>query len=507
MFITNLKIFDKKIFIFLVFFTFNLIYILFFTPNDSIIFYDIDSRRNIDEIIQILQPTNFYDFVYDAAFGGIYTYGRIFHASYSLLVLITKPLLINIFTIPQLVMILNFNFLLCSTLMLYTFYKNKIFGFSMLCVFLTFQFSSILTSETTSFEIFIASFCFYLLNKKNISKENQKRIVFLVFGILAGIKFPNIIFYVFSIAFLSNNSIKKIFYSLIFFIIGLVIAQPMILTPKGIKYYYENIFHHLVNYKESTVNRIDWFNLVTQEYGGYFYILFLVFGVAVFYLNKDKFSTFFLIFYFSSIAQLILQTFSSGVIRAHHIKLPIFFLFFLTGMIVEIKIKNFLNLFIIINVVFFLTSSFDIYQSTEKFNYVNLKTFKISSEYEKFEEVKQMRMAESVVIDLSNRLDIKSIWWDQNTKYYPYPEFHWTSTENKEDSKYFIREMWGDQYKFIQDNCIDNGGILVFINDEIFIDKELEELEFNFYKKIQKGVNNQYYFIYYKHEEGLPLNC
>jgi hypothetical protein len=129
MFITNLNIFDKKFFIFLVFFTFNFIYILFFTPNDSIIFYDIDSRRNIDEIIQILQPTNFYDFVYDVAFGGIYTYGRIFHASYSLLVLITKPLLINIFTIPQIVMILNFNFLLCSTLMLYTYYKNKIFGF------------------------------------------------------------------------------------------------------------------------------------------------------------------------------------------------------------------------------------------------------------------------------------------------------------------------------------------------------------------------------------------
>ena len=42
---------------------------IFFTPPKNIIF-DIDSRLNMDEIIQIIQPSSLTDFIYDLSFGG-----------------------------------------------------------------------------------------------------------------------------------------------------------------------------------------------------------------------------------------------------------------------------------------------------------------------------------------------------------------------------------------------------------------------------------------------------
>ena len=59
------------------------IIVLFFLHHLKYYFFDIDSRLNMDEIIQIIQPSSLTDFIYDLSFGGFWVYGRIFYSIYA----------------------------------------------------------------------------------------------------------------------------------------------------------------------------------------------------------------------------------------------------------------------------------------------------------------------------------------------------------------------------------------------------------------------------------------
>ena len=67
----NRKILKKEvIYEFLIFIFFNIFYFALFTPPSDIIFLGIDTRMMSDEIIQILKPSSFLDFIYDVFYGG-----------------------------------------------------------------------------------------------------------------------------------------------------------------------------------------------------------------------------------------------------------------------------------------------------------------------------------------------------------------------------------------------------------------------------------------------------
>ena len=79
------KIKFKNFYIYLsIFITFNSFLLIFFTPPSNIIFYDMDSRIMMDEIIQILNPSSVYDFIYDTAYGGRIIYGRFVYNFYAI---------------------------------------------------------------------------------------------------------------------------------------------------------------------------------------------------------------------------------------------------------------------------------------------------------------------------------------------------------------------------------------------------------------------------------------
>lgn len=499
----------KKFFQYLtIFISLNILYLIFLTPNDSIIFYDIDSRRNIDEIIQILKPSNIYDFIYDASFGGVYTYGRIFHAIYALGTFVLIPVLISFLTIPQIIMLLNFNFLLLGLIFFcYKFISNIYFSFSLILLFLTYQISSVFTSETTSLEIFLFTSCLIILDESNLNKS--KLIFFFTVGIITGIKFTNIIYFLLGMIFFKCTKWKNIINNSLSFLLGIFIAQPMVITPKGFIYFYENIYHHIFNYFEGKVTILNWFRLVLDNYGGFYNLTLIFIGICILSLKKVNLNSFFKIYFFGSFLQIMSFFFSDGVIRAHHIKLPIFFLFLITAYIIEKTSKQYIKIILLCNLLFFVFNVNNVVVNSNLINFYNFHTLKISSIYEKDLSIIRMREVENEIIKLSKEYHIKTIWWDQAANYfYPYSKFHWTSTENAETVDYFIKEMWGSQNKFLADNCAEFGGILVFIDKKIYIENELKSLQFNLYNYIDTGKGNgDFYFIYYKNETGLPLNC
>ena len=61
---------------FLIFVIFHMLFIYLYTPANNIIFWDIDSRSNIDEIAQIVKPSSLYDFIFDSAYGAYVNYGK-----------------------------------------------------------------------------------------------------------------------------------------------------------------------------------------------------------------------------------------------------------------------------------------------------------------------------------------------------------------------------------------------------------------------------------------------
>ena len=81
---------------------------IFFTPHKNIIFFDMDSRLNMDEIIQIIQPSSLTDFIYDLSFGGFWVYGRIFYSIYAVFLKLLSFLLFNT-SYVHILMLINYS--------------------------------------------------------------------------------------------------------------------------------------------------------------------------------------------------------------------------------------------------------------------------------------------------------------------------------------------------------------------------------------------------------------
>lgn len=191
---------------------FNSFFFIFFTPPLNIIFYDMDSRIMIDEIIQILNPSSIYDFIYDTAYGGRIIYGRFVYNFYAVFLFILNPFLSNLLSIPQIVMLINYNLLFFSFLILNkVFIKNLYFKLLMIIMISTFEISSIISLKTTSIEIFLLSIStFYIYRNSAEINSTLKKSGFLL-GILFGIKFINAPFLGILLTFviLSKEPIQK----------------------------------------------------------------------------------------------------------------------------------------------------------------------------------------------------------------------------------------------------------------------------------------------------------
>ena len=219
---------------------------IFFTPPKNIIFFDIDSRLNMDEIIQIIQPSSLTDFIYDLSFGGFWVYGRIFYSIYAVFLKLLSFLLFNT-SYVHILMLINYSAIFFAVWIFSRnlFKKDYILTFLTIVLFLLFEPSSVINFKTTSLEIFILSCIFLLLvNDYSKSKYDVSNFLPFLFGILAGIKFPNIAFFA---GFLIANyklifQFRKLIKKLIIFLFGIIIAQPMILTPKGFRYYLKIYF-------------------------------------------------------------------------------------------------------------------------------------------------------------------------------------------------------------------------------------------------------------------------
>ena len=80
---------------------------IFFTPHKNIIFL-IWLRLNMDEIIQIIQPSSLTDFIYDLSFGGFWVYGRIFYSIYAVFLKLLSFLLFNT-SYVRILMLINYS--------------------------------------------------------------------------------------------------------------------------------------------------------------------------------------------------------------------------------------------------------------------------------------------------------------------------------------------------------------------------------------------------------------
>ena len=510
----------KKFNSILFFYTFYIsILFIFFTPHKNIIFFDIDSRLNMDEIIQIMKPSSFKDFIYDFSFGGFWVYGRIFYSIYAVLLKLLSFILVSTANV-HILMLINYSFLFFAIWIFSRklFKENYFLSYLTIVLFLLFEPSSVINFKTTSLEIFILSCIFLLLvNDYSKSKYDLSKFLPVLFGILAGIKFPNIAFFAgylianYKLLFQFQKLVKK----LIIFLFGIIIAQPMILTPKGFRYYFENIFHHL-DYNEGRVAISNWFVTIYKNYGN----LFVVITTLIFFLlliskkiNLDKKLNPLL---FGAAIQLIAYLFSTGLIRAHYTKMPVVVLLLLFVNSINKFLeqnnfkKNFLYLFLLISI-FSAVPNFASFQ--KEINFAKTRSFEVLyNQYDNLEQVSAMKLVENFAIDLARKKGVKLIWWDQDYNfYYPKSEFHWTSSENPELADYYIKEIWGGQSEFVESSCIDYGGIVVFVNNDLktSLNEIMKKNQYIFEKKVEfKSETNDFnYTIYSKEQIGIPTDC
>ena len=360
-------------------------------------------------------------------------------------------------------------------------------------------------------------YIFLLVNDYSKSKYYISKFLPILFGILAGIKFPNIAFFA---GFLIANykllfQFKKLVKKLIIFLFGIIIAQPMILTPKGFRYYFENIFHHL-GYNEGKVALSDWFVTIYKNYGN----LFVVITTLIFFslliskkINLDKKLNPLL---FGAAIQLIAYLFSTGLIRAHYTKMPMVVLLLLFVNSINKFLernnfkKNFLYLFLFISI-FSAVPNFASYQ--KEINFAKTMSFEdLYLQYDNLEQVSAMKLVENFAIDLARKKGVKLIWWEHGYNfYYPKSKFHWTSSENPELADYYIKEIWGGQSEFVESTCIDYGGIVVFVNNDLktSLNEIMKKNQYIFENKVEFKSETKFfnYTIYSKEQIGIPTDC
>lgn len=507
----NRKILKKEvIYEFLIFIFFNIFYFALFTPPSDIIFLGIDTRMMSDEIIQILKPSSFLDFIYDVFYGGRIIWGRFFHYFYAPLVFILNLFFGTYLALPQIILFINYNFLFLGLTILGRIYiKDKLFRYSIITLLLTFEIFSIITLRTTSQEIFIASIIVYFLNKDfQLLTKKFVVIIAVLMGILCGIKFTNAPYPIVIFAYLiySKNShiIKFVFSS----IIGLLIAQPSLLIPKVFNLYIDDIFHHL-DYKESIVTYFDWIKIIYENYGRTFLIIFILFSLLS--VNNLKIAGNTYLMLIAAIIQLGSYFFSDGLIRPHYTKLPMILIFFYFFNIIEkSNYKNIISLFIFI---FIFIGVGENYQKAYEINlYKDRSIAKIDQLYESKPEVILMNEVFSFVKVYSKENNIPLVWWSNSTTpYYPYSDYHWTSYEEPDDYNLYIKEMFELFEGFVKGKCSNYGGIAVNYTQSLNAELEslLLEKNFEFLKQFdQKDVDGDYFYrVYAAPQNGIPNDC
>jgi hypothetical protein len=488
---------------------FNLFYFIMFTPPSNIVFFSIDTRMMSDEIIQILKPSSFFDFIYDVAYGGRIIWGRFFHYFYAPIVFTLNLIFGNYLSLTQIIIFINYNFLFVGLVILGRIYiKSNLFRYSIIGLLLTFEISSIIDLKTTSQEIFIISLIIYFLNKdpKFLNKQQVVITAFLT-GILCGIKFTNapyaIVLFI-NLIYKKNKHAFRFIYSSV---AGFLIAQPSLLIPKVLDLYIDDIFHHL-NYSETTVSNFDWLKIIYLNYGKTFLIIFItlvLLSIKNFKLIKSTH-----LIFIAAFIQLGSYFFSDGLIRAHYTKLPIIIIFFyLFNIFEKNKFKTIMNFFVFI---YIFIGIYDNFQRSYDINLYKYKSIeKIDNMYENKPEVILMYEVFEFVEKYSRENNIPLVWWSDGTPYYPYSDFHWTSFEEPEDYNFYIKEMFERFEGFVKGNCSNYGGIAVNYKDSIDLglEKILLQKDFKFLKQFDQNNGNGKYFyrVYAAVQSGIPNDC
>lgn len=493
----------KSILIYLsTFILFLSISIYFFTPSNNIIFWDFDSRTNIDEILQILSPSGVYDFIFDAAYGNYVPYGRIYFSITALLTFLLD-IFLN-FSIPVLIYLSHLILIFTSNLIIVeSIFKNNSLKFILLPNLLLFCYTSKVLIKTTSVELFIISIIIFLLFKSNLNKKEI--FIYVFFGILSGIKFIHIVYPI--VYFLVNKkNIKSFFQNIFLGIAGLLIAQPYILVPKGFKHYFKFVFETL-NYTENyTVTYKDWIITIFNEFNFLIILIPLIF--LFFNINRVTLDSNVKFLILSPLLQILTFFFSDNLIRAHYLNLPmtliVVFLFNELTLKKSLKI-SFLSFYLLFNIIYFVQSSLEIPNLAKASDYQGYMNLHYDSE-----SYKAMSEVNNFVLNEVRKNSDKLIWWEASNQIRPYSTFHWGSTELPESATYYYKDIWSDIVKFSKDRCSDFGGIIVTSISENNVKEVKDNLlikNFQFIKKFEFKNINRTYYVFYNSKFSHPVGC
>jgi hypothetical protein len=481
-----------------------LLYFYFYTPPHEIIFYDIDSRRNIDEVIQIFKASSFYDLLFDVFFGNMIHYGRIFQI---LLFMFSVPvkLLFNL-EYHYVVHISHFLITFISLLIIVnTLIKEKIIQYFSLISLMLIDLTSNIMIKTTSVELLIIAVFLYLI--KNPIKKFEF-IQYAVLGILVAVKFTNIIYpavyFFLRVKTIKNFDLLKI---ILWSLLGFFIGQPITFTKYGFNWY-ANWIKDTLNYDEGyTVGYIDWINLIVQNYSGQIIFIFLLIGLVINLKNKIAFDEMFKFLIFSSIFQIFAFTFSNSLIRSHYLKLPIVLIFISSLLLLKNKkflILIYVTLFLSFNMVNFINKSE---------NYPNIAKYENYEHFKDALEESDEYIAQNYILNyILNNFDLNNnqlVWWS-GQKIFPYSNFHWGSTEVVTNEKYYLREVWGPSLEFSLSNCADYGGIAVLLTQNsqfVELKNNMNKKGFNYEFNYELPNSEKGYYVFKSLENQLPYSC
>lgn len=516
------KLIDKEIylniFVYIIYISLSYFY---FTPPNNLIFWDIDSRLQIEEFIQILNPSSLWDFIFDSAYGNLTVYGRIFQFITAIIMLLIGTF--TNFSYPVLAFITQ-SILMFTGLSIITkkLIENIYLRFFLLINLLLVCVESKVLIKTTGLEVLTFSIATILI----YSKKNS--LAYFFFGILSGIKFINIIYpFVFLLLTIKKENISGFGKNLIYGLAGLVIAQPFIVTSKGFKSFLNIVIWHL-NYKEGYLVRpSDWLTLIRNEFNLIFLLpLILYFLFKVPSITFSKLETFLLI---APIFQISSYLFSENLIRSHYLNLPICILIIVITKKVPLKIFSkclILTIFLIANLNYFINSSKNIANIDNFSSYSNV----MEALYKQDKYIAMNEINNFILNDLMSKED-NLIWWQVDGNIRPYSVFHWGSTENPLTVDYYYKDIWGDAKKFPHDRCADYGGIAVLVlntedslkviddfkNKNFTLVKTLEilnksqsfgQLE-NYKNVLANPVDNSVksYYVFYNSKNQPPYGC
>lgn len=468
----------------------------------------------IDEIIQIFTPSSLYDFIYDTTYGGRIIYGRFVYNFFAFFAFIFNLFFSNFMSISQIIIFINWNLLFISFLILNkVFIKNKYFKLLTLVLMLTFEISSIISLKTTSLEILILSLSIFFIYKDNSENYDNYKKSGLLLGILFGIKFINAPYLgVFLILVIISKSISQKRQIYLYSFLGFLIAQPSVLIPQTLNVYIGDVVHHLSYQEGSNVSNLNWLEIIYHNFGNIFILLIFVATLYCLYKVRNKLLLFHIFMPLAAIIQLLGLLFSDGLIRAHYIKMPIVLLLYFSYKLIEEYIK--LNWFLILGACTLLFNISFLLEKSYEINIFNYKTIsEVENVYLSLNQVNAMQKTLSYVKTISKQREIPLVWWgvSEGTYYYPYSEFHWSSSEDPQNSDFYIKELYEGPEGFAFGNCKNYGGIVVFILNEKndYVKQELTYNDFQLLKKyeIRDNQDNLSYGIFAKENKGIPDDC